>query len=127
MRSGPTRVALLRASLGLLALVVLIALTGLALDGNWPKVLRVAGAFAGYAAVLMASARLSGHRREDGGSPVWPFLMAGATAGAISGLVRPEFDALRLAVHTLAAPLLGAVHALAVERLHRALSSPSAR
>lgn len=113
---------LLVASLALLALVVLIALAGLALDGSWPKVLRVAAAFAGYAGVLVVTVHAVGRRRGDEGPlPLWPFLAAGACAGALSGLVRPEFDVVRLAAQTAAAPLLGAVHAFGLERVRRQL------
>lgn len=71
-------------SLSLLAFVVLVALAGLAIDGNWPKVLRVAAAFVGYGSVLSTP----GLRR---GTPALPvFVLAGAVAGLISGLVRPQ-------------------------------------
>ncbi len=73
-------------SLLALGLVVGFALAGLMTDGNWPKVGRVAMASSGYAIALLILLRT--------GEARWVFFAAaGATAGIISALARPEFVA----------------------------------
>jgi hypothetical protein len=105
----------LLASLALLACVVLIALAGLALDGNWPKVARVSAAAATYVVVLLV---LAGRRAQAGGMhrlPYYPFALAGALAGIVSGLMqRVPSTRLVLGVALAAALLLGGLHWMAL-------------
>jgi hypothetical protein len=112
----------LELSLLLVGVVVLLALGGLASDANWPKLLRVATAFLGYATVLLTTAR-------RGESPALPaFVLAGAAAGLLSGVVRPEpMPLVFVVVMTLAsAALLGPVHWLAL-RHHRRVGADRLR
>jgi hypothetical protein len=74
---------LLAASLLLMAVIVLFALSGLALDGNWPKFARVSLAALGYIGCLMPFR----HRLPP--YSIVNFVLAGGVAGFISGLVRP--------------------------------------
>ena len=105
----------LRSSILLIGAVVTIALIGLAFDGNWPKVARVGLSFLAYAGCLLLWLRLSraiGHRRT---LPFYSFASAGAFAGIVSGLVRPQFHLeTLLAGAAAAALLLGGVHWLAL-------------
>jgi len=103
-------------SLAVLALVVAIALSGLALNGNWPKFLRVGAAFGAYCLVLLSFLRARGPAHPDGRfAPLRWFVAAGAAAGIVSGIVRPRFDPGVLAAGTVAAAfLLGSVHYLAL-------------
>ncbi|MES2521375.1 MAG: hypothetical protein V4617_01665 [Gemmatimonadota bacterium] len=96
----------LELSLLFLAVVVALALTGLAFDSNWPKFLRVATAFVGYAVVLLIATRRSAR------PPLTAFVLAGAVAGLLSGLVRPEPMPMRfvLTLTLAAAALLGPAH-----------------
>jgi len=116
------------ASLAALALVVAFALLTLALQGNWPKALRVALAFLAYAAVLVVALRApilrSTGSRECG--PV-PFLLAGAAAGLTSELVRGTAAAALVALGVAGGMLLGSVHWLGLRRWRRApgAASPS--
>ena len=111
-----------RVSLALLAAVLLLALAGLALGGNWPKVWRVAAAALAYGAVLLAAAR--------GGPARYPaFALAGAAAGLVSGIARAAVDPRVVAAQLLAgALLLGGVHWLALRtwRRLRAALTPGA-
>jgi hypothetical protein len=103
----------LRASLFLLAVVVLLALGGLAVDGNWPKFVRVAASFGAYMGVLAAVLRL--RSGTHGTPPYWNFALAGAAAGLTSGLVRSEVRADVMVVGSIAAALLiGGMHWLAL-------------
>jgi hypothetical protein len=107
----------LRLSLAALAAVVVCALIGLSLDGNWPKVLRVSLSFAAYAAVLVGAVVWScaPRQRAATGAPLRWFLAAGAAAGGISGLLQPVFDVDVLIVGASgAAVLFGTMHWLAL-------------
>lgn len=99
-------------SLALISVVVLFALIGLASDRNWPKVLRVGVSFAVYASVLLALARFQSQRLSARNSvPFAWFVLAAASAGIVSGLVRPQFRLDVLVAGTIAsALLLGSVH-----------------
>ena len=111
----------LRASLALLGVVLAIALTGLAADGNWPKVIRVAAAGLAYALVLELAMRVwTRGRPRAAGTPFLPFVMAGSHAGLVSGLLRPVLDPVVIATGAVAAgTLLGGVHFLALRRWER--------
>ena len=96
----------LRRSLLLLGVVIAIALAGLAIDGNWPKVLRVAAAAGTYAAALLVLARPG----TDVSRRWWWFAVAGVCAGVASGLFRPEPGAASIAVDSGAAIVLATMH-----------------
>ena len=117
----------LRLSLVLIGVVVVFALVGLATDHNWPKLLRVSLAFATYAGTLLAFTQA--HRaRSSAATPMgykW-FMIAGALAGLVSGIVRPEFRLDVLAAGTIAtAVLLAGVHWLALRYWRRLLPPAS--
>jgi hypothetical protein len=100
-------------SLALLSFVMVIAVAGLLfVDGNYAKVLRVLTAFFGYGAVLITAQRHAGINLPT----IVPFALAGAVAGVISGVVRPDPNLLVVVYGTLgAAFLLGPVHWLGVK------------
>lgn len=104
-------------SLFLVATVVTIALVGLALDGNWPKVLRVTLSAACYVAVLLA---LRSRARRHDPSPklgYGAFVIAGLAAGAVSGLVREDVQAGVFVAGALGTGVfISAVHWTAVSR-----------
>ena len=107
-----------RLSLVLLGAVLAIALAGLALDGNWPKVLRVATAGAVYAGTLLSLSRST--------RSWWPFAVAGVLAGVASGLLRPEPGILTIAVDSGAAVAVATMHCLGLifsERARRKLTT----
>ena len=110
-------------SLVILAGVVGFALTGLAFDGNWPKLVRVALAASTYAFCLLPVRRLP--------SPLSPavFVCAGAAAGFVSGILRPDPRIDILAIQTVAAAvLIGPMHWLALRwhgSTHPHLVAPS--
>jgi hypothetical protein len=107
----------LLASVALLGVVVALALIGLALDGNWPKVIRVACAAATYVTILLAFAS-----RGEGPARYWWFAAAGAAAGLVSGMLRPVPDLAPVLTGTVAAALLlGGVHWTAVRFWRRLL------
>ncbi|HEX6587751.1 MAG TPA: hypothetical protein VF039_01910 [Longimicrobiales bacterium] len=93
-------------SLLVLGSVILFACLGLAFDGNWPKLLRVSSAFTVYAVALV----LVGPR------PIG-FVLAGALAGAASGLIRPETTLPLVLVSIAGGSVFGLIHHLGMERL----------
>jgi len=108
----PARPAGLPSTLAVLAFVLGFAALGLASDHNWWKLARVLVAAAAYAGVLVAAFRALAPR---GSVPWWPFALAGAVAGGVSGVVRPGSDARVLVSSvTAAALLLGTVHWIAL-------------
>ena len=113
--AGERRPALpagLPSTLAVLAFVVGFAALGLAFDHNWLKLARVLLAAAAYAGVLVAAFRALAPR---GRAPWWPFALAGAVAGGMSGMVRPGSDGRVLVTSvTAAALLLGTVHWIAL-------------
>ena len=117
--SSETRRADMKASILLVGGVVLLAMTGLGMDGNWPKVARVVTAFLTYVVVLFA---VRGAR--DGGEdvPFRDFAVAGGSCGLVSGLVREEVQTAVVAAGILAGSLLlGGLHWLVLRswrRLH---------
>ncbi|MDF2696608.1 MAG: hypothetical protein K0S65_4991, partial [Labilithrix sp.] len=105
----------IRSSLLLLGAVLAIALIGLAVDGNGPKVLRVAAAGCAYAATLLVLTR-------HGSAGWWRFALAGLVAGMASGVFRADPGALTIAVDAIAATVVATVHWLGLaqsERLRR--------
>jgi hypothetical protein len=104
---GPLRLSLL-----LLTSVILLAEAGLALDRNWPKLIRVGLAAAAYITPLAIWSR-SGRLQTS--CPWWRFALAGALAGAVSGIARPSPVFGVVVTQLLAASLLfGTAHWLAV-------------
>ena len=116
----PSKRGDLEASLLLMAVVVTLAIGGLAIDGNWPKIARVATAFLTYAVVLLAARGGRGGAGER--IPYAGFALAGGACGLVSGLVRAEVQSAVLAAGVLAgALLLGGIHWLGLRgwrRLH---------
>jgi hypothetical protein len=114
----------LRLSLALLATIVVFALIGLATDRNWPKILRVSSAFVTYAAVLLTLLHYRrGAQAVVRAIPFAWFIGAGAAAGLVSGLVRPEVDVAVVVAGTIgAALLLAGVHCLALRMISRTRS-----
>ncbi|HET6637278.1 MAG TPA: hypothetical protein VFH82_00650 [Gemmatimonadota bacterium] len=105
----------LAASLLLMAAVVVLAIGGLASDGNWPKVARVATSFLTYVVVLLAAR--GSVRKHLEGIPYRIFALAGGAAGLASGLVRTEVQGFVLIVGAVAGGLLlGGVHWLGLIR-----------
>ena len=98
-----------------LGIVVLAALIGLATDDNWPKVLRVALAFATYAVSCIVLFRVAGKRLR-----YWIFASSAALSALVSvslnrsyGLIPAATFPRTLAVSAaVAALLLGGVHYL---------------
>lgn len=86
-------------SLILLGAIVTLALLGLAWSGNWPKVLRVVLAAATYIALLLLLSRARSLRLAA-------FMGAGAAAGAVSGMARPETTPALIAASAFGAALL---------------------
>ena len=92
-------------SMGLLALIIVLALGRIALDGNCQKVVRVSLAFVVYATALLvlARARFSG---ANAPLPFWIFAVAGAAAELSSGWLRPDWRLSDLLAMPFAAALL---------------------
>ncbi|HEV2913630.1 MAG TPA: hypothetical protein VGX92_10145 [Pyrinomonadaceae bacterium] len=116
-------------SLVVLALIIILALSRIALDENWRKVLRVSMAFLTYNAVLLALVR---HVVRTGPcAPFWIFAAAAASAELASGWLRVSWRASDLALAPLAALLIGGVHWLALRAwrsvLERIEVGPNAR
>jgi membrane associated rhomboid family serine protease len=104
-------------SVALIGAVIALALCFLVIDRNWPKLLRVALSFATYATVLLGGARTLGSD-EARPAPYWLFLVAGAAAGVMSGVVRPSIDPGVVVTGAIMLPLLfGSVHWAALRRL----------
>lgn len=113
------------ASLAVLTLLVVLALVGLALDGNWPKLGRVALSFFAYTIALVGGLKWAGEWRPSP-SPSSPpsvkfFLFAAAVAGLVSGVAWREFSWLFLAASLVSAPLVGVVHWFAIRQIWRSL------
>lgn len=105
-------------SLLLLGAVVLLAIAGLSMDGNWPKVARVATAFLTYVVVLLAARGVGGEGGE--GIPFRVFALAGGASGLVSGLVRTEVQGAVVAAGAFAGALLiGGIHWLALRSWRR--------
>jgi hypothetical protein len=109
----------LRRSLLLLGAVVTVAVIGLAIEGNWPKVLRVAAAAGAYAGMMLTLTRSHASGRAIAW---WRFGAAGMAAGIVSGLLRPDLGGTTIVIDGVAAVVLATVHwgGLALsERLRR--------
>jgi hypothetical protein len=105
-------------SIGLLTAVIMIADVSLAIQGNWPTILRVTLAAATYVAVLGATLKAAGRfGAPPERLPVWAFLVAGAAGGLVSGVVRPDGSApVIIASAVLTPTLLGTFHWIALQR-----------
>jgi hypothetical protein len=106
----------LMASLCVLTLLIVFALSGLALEENWSKLWRVLIGFSAYVFALLLAIGvydLKGKRRA--GLPFLAFALAGAAAETSSGWLRPAagttFD---LWTALAAALLIGGTHWLAL-------------
>ena len=104
------------ASLAILAFVIAFAITGLAFDGNWPKIVRVGASSVTYISVLLGFLLVDRERRPRF---AW-FLVAGIFTGLVSGVVRPEINIATVIVQALAGGLLIAgAHWLALAHWRR--------
>ncbi len=103
-------------SMGVLGFIIALAVSQLALEGNWQKVLRISLAFLTYSAVLLSLARyLSKIAVESIRPPFWIFLVAGGTAEVASGWLRPDWSLSdTLILPPAAAVLVGGSHWLAL-------------
>jgi hypothetical protein len=102
----------LRFTLMVLAAIVLFASIGLALDGNWPKLVRVTLAAVAYLGPLAAWSSYPFPRDTP---PWWLFAGAGGLAGLVSGLLQPVFSLAVILMQIAGASLLlGTVHWLAL-------------
>ncbi|CAN5471422.1 hypothetical protein BH20ACI3_BH20ACI3_20000 [soil metagenome] len=103
-------------SMGVLGFIIALAVSQLALEGNWQKVLRISLAFLTYSAVLLRLARYLPKIAVKGiHLPFWIFAVAGGAAEGASGWLRPDWsfsDTLMLPL--AAAVLVGGSHWLAL-------------
>lgn len=99
-------------SIGLLTVLIALALTRLAIDGNWQKFIRVTIAFITYSALLLFLVQKVARTTRIGVRlPFWTFVVAGFMAELASGWLRPDWrlsDALFLPF--AAALLVGGFH-----------------
>jgi thiol:disulfide interchange protein len=95
-------------SMGLLALIIVLALGRIALDSNWQKVLRVSLAFLVYVTVLFLLARIIRARfsAESAPLPFWIFAVSAMAAELSSGWLRPDWRVSDLLAMPVAAALL---------------------
>ena len=105
-------------SVGCLTAAIMIADVTFAVQGNWPKIFRVTLAAAAYIGVLGFLLKSMGRfGAPPARLPVWVFLVAGALAGLVSGMVRPALPSSVLLISTMLTPtLLGAFHWIALQR-----------
>src|SRR5262245_6591274 len=99
----------IRSILVLIAMFTL-AISGLSIDGNWIKALRVSIAVVVYCGILLLMIR----QDEPDSIPVWPFLIAAASAEMTSGWLRPDARSFFNFPVALAAMLLGLIHWIAL-------------
>ena len=105
-------------SVGLLTAIIMIADVSLAIQGNWPRIVRVTLAAATYVGVLGFVLKSMGRFGASPAKlPLWVFLAAGAAAGLVSGVARPELPSSVVLVSIMLTPtLLGAFHWVALQR-----------
>ncbi len=105
-------------SVGVLSGIVMIADIVLAIQGNFPKIIRVTLAAASYVAVLGFLLKSMGRfGAPPSRLPLWVFLAAGAAAGLVSSLVRTEFFSVVFILSSVMTPtLIGAVHWIGLQR-----------
>ena len=108
-------------SLFLLSGIVVVALAGLATDGNWPKILRVGTALAAYFGVMALQLRRSAPDANRSRLPWLWFVTAGIAAGVLSNLVRPETNAVFVVSGAIGGAVLSSVHHLAIHQWRRGL------
>lgn len=103
-------------SLCLFSLLVAFALSGLAWEENWRKLLRVLIGFTTYVTILLAALGAYGlFRKSSARFPFWAFALAGAMAEVSSGWLRPAATrSVDLLTALAAAVLIGGVHWLAL-------------
>jgi hypothetical protein len=108
-------------SIGLLTGIVMIADVTLAIQGNWPKIIRVTLAAATYIGVLGFLLKSMGRLGAPPAKlPLWVFFVAGAAAGLASGFVRPDVDSMVVIASAILTPtLIGSVHWIALQRWSR--------
>jgi hypothetical protein len=106
-------------SVGLLSGIVMIADLVLALQGNWPKIIRVTLAAAAYVGILGFLLKGMGRLGAPPARlPLWVFLAAGAMAGLMSGIVRPDINSAVVIASTILTPtLIGSFHWFALQRV----------
>ncbi|MFN2510108.1 MAG: hypothetical protein ABR568_01545 [Pyrinomonadaceae bacterium] len=98
-------------SISVLGFIIALAVTQLAWEGNWPKVLRVSLAFLTYGALLLSFTRVSKTAVERIRLPFWIFAVAGGAAEMASGWLRPDWRLSDTIVLPLAAAaLIGGSH-----------------
>jgi len=106
-------------SVCLLAAILVVALPGLALAGNVPKLLRVGLAVGAYVMVLLALTR------GRASPPLGSFVAAGVAAGLVSGLARGSISAGVIGAGVVGAGfLLGPLHWLALRSWRRGTDAP---
>lgn len=105
----------------MLAGMIVLVLAALLLSGNWPKVIRVGLSSFAYLAILVGVSVVRRSARSGFEPvPLWPFVLAGAVAGFVSGVARVDPTLPVVAVQTAGAGLLlGGPHWLAVRRWRR--------
>ena len=105
-------------SVGLFTAVIMLADVSLALQGNWPKILRVTFAAATYVGVLGFLLKSMGRfGAPPSRLPVWVFLVAGAAAGLVSAAVHPELRSPAVIASAVLTPtLLGTFHWIVLQR-----------
>ena len=105
-------------SIAVLTAVIMIADVSLALQGNWPRILRLTLSAAVYVGVLGATLKVLGRFGAPARQlPVGAFLGAGAAAGLVGALARPELSAPLVAVSAVLTPaLLGTFHWVVLQR-----------
>lgn len=116
-------------SLSVLTVLIAFALSGLAFDENWRKLLRVLTGFSAYVVVLLSALAIYGSTgRRAARLPFRAFALAGGAAEISSGWLRPEA---RMPVDILtamaAALLIGGAHWLALRAWRPLYEKISAR
>jgi hypothetical protein len=115
--NGAATVRDFKMSLLVLALLIGFALSGLAWDENWRKLVRVLIGFSAYVVVLLAAVGAYSYMRKQRrvSLPFRAFALSGAAAEISSGWLRPNAQAsVDLWTALAAALLIGGVHWLAL-------------
>jgi hypothetical protein len=108
-----------------LAALFAFVLVSLALQANWPKLLRVGAAAGAYLGLVALLARRWWRPALAAACPYRVFAVAGAVAGALGGLLRPAPVLLVGAIGSVAGALLfGGFHYLALRAARERPSTP---